>query len=197
MDTMDIIESIAEENSGIITNRTALERNVSRATLSYLCAKEKITRIAAGQYIIQNEFEDELYSISLRSSNIVFSHETALFLHGLSDRTPFLHSITAPCGNLPSTSLRGGCKVYTIKPELFELGVTTITTQFGNNVKVYDLERTLCDIVRSRSRVGTETFLSAVKAYSKRPDKNLNVLSDYANRMGITNILKTYLEVLL
>jgi predicted transcriptional regulator of viral defense system len=72
--------------------------------------------------------QDELLSISKRSENIIFSHETALYLHGISDRTPFEHTVTAPSGCIPSAAIRTECKVYYIKPELFELGKTTLRT---------------------------------------------------------------------
>ena len=70
-------------------------------------------------------------------------------------------------------------------------------TQFGNKVSCYDLERTICDIVRSRNKVGTETFLAALKAYAARPDKDLNRLYSYAKQLRISGILRKYLEVLL
>ena len=127
----------------------------------------------------------------------MFSHETALFLHGISDRTPFEHSITVPTGFIPSVSLQKTCKVYSVKPELFSLGKTKLLTPFGNNVVAYDLERTVCDIIRSRSRVGSETFLSALKMYSASPHKDLNRLNSYAKKMKISGIVKNYLEVLL
>jgi len=159
--------------------------------------KKKLQRIANGQYIFVNDLQDELFSIGLRSSKIIFSHETALFLHGISDRTPFEHTITVPTGNAPSYAIKELCKIYFVKPDLFELGRTTIKTTFGNEIFVYDLERTICDIVRSRNKIGTETFLSALKNYAARPDKNLNRLYNYAKQLRISNILRKYLEVLL
>jgi predicted transcriptional regulator of viral defense system len=147
--------------------------------------------------MLVDEMPDELLSISLRTERLVFSHETALFLHGISDRTPFVHSITAPANRVPSPSLREECKVYYIKPELFELGRTKLTTPFGNQVSCYDLERTICDIIRSRNKIGTETFLAALKQYAASPKKDLNRLNFYAKKMSLTNVVRQYLEVLL
>ena len=61
----------------------------------------------------------------------------------------------------------------------------------------YDLERTICDIIRSRSKIGTETFLAALKRYAASPQKDLNKLSSYAEKLRVTNVLRQYLEVLL
>ena len=141
--------------------------------------------------------EDELLSISKRSTQIIFSHETALFLHGISDRTPFEHTITAPSGCIPSVAIKAECKVYYIKPELFKLGKTELKTPAGNLVPCYDVERTICDVIRSRNKLGTETFLAALKLYAANPKKDLNKLNSYAKKMRVANVLRQYLEVLL
>ena len=86
---------------------------------------------------------------------------------------------------MPSRAIRDECKIYYIKPELFELGRTTLKTPYGNTVLAYDLERTICDCVRSRNKMGSETFLAALKAYAARKDKNLNLLYDYATKLRI------------
>lgn len=61
----------------------------------------------------------------------------------------------------------------------------------------YDMERTICDIVRSRNKMGTETFLTALKLYAASPKKDLNRLNDYARQMRMANVIRKYLEVLL
>ena len=197
MNSMSELVSIAKEHGGIIETKIAAERGVSKNMLYKLCKEKKIHRVARGQYILPEELQDELLSISKRSDQIIFSHETALFLHGISDRTPFEHTVTAPTGCTPSLSIKAECKVYHIKPELFDLGQTTLTTPAGNEVPVYDLERTICDMIRSRNKVGTETFLAALKNYASSPKKDLNILHSYAKKMRVANVLRQYLEVLL
>ncbi len=191
------LTAIAEANGGIIETKTAAEHGVSRAMLHKLCKKNKIQRIVKGQYILTDDLQDELLAISNRSSQIIFSHETALFLHGISDRTPFEHTLTAPSGCVPSAAIKSECKVYYIKPELFELGKTGMRTLAGNMVPCYDLERTICDCIRSRNKMGTETFLAALKLYAASPKKDLNKLNSYAKQLRVANVLRQYLEVLL
>ena len=197
MDFMAELAAIAKSHGGIIDTKTAVEHGISKAMLYKLCKNEKIHRIVKGQYILPEEMEDELLSISKRSDQIIFSHETALFLHGISDRTPFEHTVTAPSDCVPSAAIKTECKVYYIKSELFELGKITLPTPAGNMVPVYDLERTICDIIRSRNKLGTETFLAALKMYASSPKKNLNKLNTYAKQLRVANVLRQYLEVLL
>ena len=197
MDYMTELTAIAQMHGGIIETRKAAEHGISKAMLYKLCKEEKIYRIVKGQYILPDDMQDELLSISKRSRNIIFSHETALFLHGISDRTPFEHTVTAPSDCIPSAAIKSECKVYYIKPELFELGKTNLKTPAGNEVPAYDLERTICDVIRGRNKLGTETFLAALKLYAACPKKDLNKLHAYATKMRVANILRQYLEVLL
>jgi predicted transcriptional regulator of viral defense system len=197
MTSLEKLTAIAQEHGGLIETKIAVEHGVSKAMLYKLYKEGKIQRISKGQYLLPDDLQDELLSISKRSDKIVFSHETALFLHGISDRTPFEHTITAPTSCIPSAAIKAECKVYYIKSQLFELGKTTMKTPAGNDVPVYDLERTICDIVRSRNKLGTETFLAALKQYAASPKKNLNRLYDYATQLRVANVLRRYLEVLL
>ena len=197
MDFMAKLAAIAKTHGGIIETKVAARHGVSKAMLYKLCKEEKLHRIVRGQYILPDDMQDELFSISKRSEQIVFSHETALFLHGISDRTPFEHTITAPSGCIPSAAIKAECKVYYIKRELFALGRTTLKTPAGNPVPAYDLERTVCDVIRSRNKLGTETFLSALRAYAADPKKDLNKLNEYAKKLRVANVLHQYLEVLL
>ena len=197
MDYIAKLTTIAKSHGGIIETRISAQHGISKAMLYNLCKEDKIHRIVKGQYILPDDMQDELLSISKRSDRIIFSHETALFLHGISDRTPFEHTVTAPSGCVPSAAIKSECKVYYIKPELFELGKTILRTPSGNNVPAYDLERTICDVIRSRNKLGTETFLAALKLYAANPKKDLNKLNSYAKKMRVFNVLRQYLEVLL
>ncbi|MBR2024336.1 MAG: hypothetical protein IKA02_00840 [Clostridia bacterium] len=197
MDYITELAAIAKAHGGIIETKVAVQQGISKAMLYKLCKQEKIHRIVKGQYILPDDMQDELLSISKRSDKVIFSHETSLYLHGISDRTPFEHTVTAPSDCIPSAAIKAECKVYYIKPELFDMGKTTLRTPAGNEVSAYDLERTICDIIRSRNKIGTETFLTALKKYAVNPKKDLNKLNSYAKKMRVFNVLRQYLEVLL
>ena len=197
MDYNTVFLNIAKSHGGIISTPNAAKYGISKAVLYKLCRANKIYRIVKGQYILPDDMQDELLAISNRSKRIIFSHETALYLHGISDRTPFEHTVTAPSDCIPSAAIKSECKVYYIKPELFELGKTILKTPAGNDVPAYDLERTICDVIRSRNKLGTETFLAALKLYAANPKKNLNQLNTYAKQMRVEKVLRQYLEVLL
>ena len=133
----------------------------------------------------------------LRKSKMVYSHETALFLNGLTDRDPVAYCVTVPTGYNTSKLRQDGLIVYTIKKELLELGICTKQTTFGNDIRTYNLERTICDILRDRKNIGVAVVSGALKRYLRRTDKDLNRLMKYADIFRIENVLRNYLEVLI
>ena len=138
-----------------------------------------------------------MYLIHLRFEQAVFSHETALFFHDLTDREPTEYTVTVKTGYNPTRLKAEGVQVFTIKTDLHDIGLTTLQTPFGHTVPVYDMERTICDLLRSRNRMEMQTFQGALKMYAKRKDKNLRMLMRYAKLFRVEKILRQYLEVLL
>ena len=156
-----------------------------------------LERSRQGVYILSDSVHDDMYTLMLRSERIIFSHDTALFLNGLSERTPFTHSVTIPSNSSLPNSLIDECQCYYIKPELHQVGAVNKKNTLGNEVRCYNAERTICDLLRSRSRIDEEIVISAIKNYAISPDKDLNLLSLYASQFCVGKVLKRYMEVLL
>ena len=70
-------------------------------------------------------------------------------------------------------------------------------TSFGHSVPVYDMERTICDLLRSRKNIEIQVLQDALRQYARRKDKNLRMLMKYASMFHVERILRPYLEVLL
>ena len=126
-----------------------------------------------------------MYIAQLRGPKIIYSHKTALFLHDLTDRDLLSYSVTVPAGYNIAQLRKKRFTVYSIKRELHNLGVTKVTTIFGHTVIAYGLERTICDCLRSRNRMGIAVVTDAVKRYALRKDKNLNTLMQMAEIFGV------------
>ncbi|MBR6543510.1 MAG: hypothetical protein IKT73_09960 [Anaerotignum sp.] len=180
MKGMQILFKIAEEHDGIIETKVAEKNGVSRATLSTYNRLGKIQRISYGKYSIVEEKEDILHFIGNRSKQYVFSHETALFLHGIITELPVKPSVTIASGKTPSIDVRSLAKIFFIKKELFELGKIEMPTEHGNPVFVYDMERTIIDMIRSRRRVGKDMVFQSLRAYNEKPDKDMKKILQYA-----------------
>ena len=128
---------------------------------------------------------------------MIFSHATALFLLGRSERTPFNHYVTVKSGDTIPVSIRRDLTCFYVKDELFDLGRIDVATQFGNIVPCYNLERTICDLIRNRRRLDEELFLSTIKAYAADKSRNTSRLGEYAEYMGIEDKVNKILEVIL
>ncbi|MBD5457802.1 MAG: abortive phage infection protein [Lachnospiraceae bacterium] len=191
-----ILEEI-KRNNNIITTAQVLSLGFSKTLLSDYVKAGLLERSRHGIYTLSDSLHDDMYTLMLRSENIIFSHDTALFLHGLSERTPFEHTVTIPSNKTLPKSLIGECNCYYIKPELHQIGLTLKKTTFGNEVRCYDIERTICDFIRSRGRMEEEIVISAVKNYAAYKDKDLNRLAVYAEKFKVNNTLRKYMEVLL
>ena len=186
-----------KKNNSMITSARALEIGVSKSLLSKYTKLGLIERVRQGVYILPDSIHDDMYTLMLRSEYIVFSHESALFLLELSDRTPFKHSVTIPSNKSLPRTLKDECKCYYVSPELHQIGITETKTTFGNMVRCYNAERCICDLLRSRNRLDEEFVLSSIKNYIAFKNKDLNRLFQYAKLFHVEKKIKTYLEVLL
>jgi len=119
-----------------------------------------------GIYISPGGLDDALFWIQQHAKKIVYSHETALFLHRMTDRTPIHYSVTIPSSYKASTALKKSCKIYYIKQELVDLGKIEKSSGMGNTVIIYDPERTVCDVIRSRNKMDGQIFIKALKNYA-------------------------------
>ncbi len=192
-----IIMNALSDNDNMITTSLVQKLGFSKQTLTNYVKAGLLERVRQGVYIIPDAVHDDMYTLMLRSESIVFSHESALFLHGISDRTPFVHTITMPSNKSVPGSIKDECVCFYIKPAWHKLGLTEKPTTFGHLVRCYDVERTICDFLQTRDRCDEETVISAIKNYAASDKKDLNRLSAYAEVFKVDGELRKYMEVLL
>ena len=191
------LDGLLAEQDGMLQTSQAVARGIVKPIFYEYIKERKLEQVAHGIYVSEDTWIDAMFLLHLRCGQAVFSHESALFFHDLTDREPSPYAITVRRGYSTTRIKAEGLSVYTIKPELFDVGVSSGQTPFGHTVPVYDMERTICDLLRSRSRIEIQTFQGALKAYARRKDKNLRALMQYAGMFKVEKILRQYLEVLL
>lgn len=193
---MDVVE-LARENNGIVTVRLAAEAGFQRSRLSEAASAGKLIRVGPGLYCLPESWEDEYALAQLRFPQGIFSHGTALFLHDMTDRTPERITMTFPRAYNATAARKEGIIVKTCADDLLDLGLTTVADPSGNRVNVYNVERTLCDLLRGRSAIDVQIVNPAMKLYARSKGKRLNMLMDYAKRLGVERKMRNYMEVLL
>lgn len=197
MDRFEQLKELTEKNNGVLRTKTVVEAGITKPVLAEFVRKNHLEKVSRGVYFSPEFWRDSLYLLQLRCPQTVFSHDTALYLLNMTDREPLQYTVTAKTGYNPSHLTAEGVKVFTVKKELFRLGVIMVSTSLGHTVEAYGPERTLCDIIRSRSSIESQIFQDSLKQYVRRRDKNLHVLMEYAAIFHVERLLRQYLEVLL
>ena len=195
----DLDTSIIEymdAQGGLLTAADIQQLGYSRGLLHVYSRAGLLERYSSGVYMCPGTLADDMVYMQRKFPVLIFSHESALYLLGLTERTPFQHSVTIPSDATLPRSIAKGCTCYYIKPPFHELGLTELRTTMVNVVRGYNAERCICDILRSKNRVDIECHTAALKLYFSDKGKNLNRLAKYAMKLGVMDKLTPYLEVL-
>lgn len=197
---VSLYEQVAEEagrTGGIITVSRAAELGVSRQLMLDYARRGKLERLRHGVYGLPDTVHDEMYTLQLCQSKAVFSHETALYLNGIGERTPFAYAVTLPRKASLSSALAGECECFYVKPAWYSVGIAERRTPFGNPVRCYNAERTLCDMLRCGKRTNVEALHAALKNYAASPQKDLHLLGQYGAMFGVEKELRMFVGLLL
>jgi hypothetical protein len=155
-----------------------------------------IERISRGVYIKSNDIPDEMVVLQNKSKNAIFSNTTSLFLHGLSNRLPIKYDITIKSGYNGSLQNASNVNLFYVKKELLELGVMNYKLDSGYSIRIYDLERTICDIIKNKKKLDQELVNKAIRKYFYSKKKDTIKLYDYAKKLNIYEKVKNTFEVL-
>ena len=196
MNTHDKVLTLIEQNSGYLTAKSARESGVDNKMLQRMAERGLIERAAHGLYVGTGVFPDPFFIAQYRCPKGIFSHETALFLHDLSDRNPLRIMMTIPAGW--NSKLLSGSDMFFFysSPKYMGLGACDFDAPSGVNVKTYNIERTICDCLRYIDKLDRDMVLTALKQYAKHKERDSSKLLEYASILKIRDIVYRYLEVL-
>ena len=191
---IEIIESIMKMNNGYVTSKELSNLGIHRMYLNTMWKKGLVEKVANGIYIDSNKIEDSYYVFNLSMPNTIFSHMTALYFHGLSIKAPDDKYDITVRKTYNSKHLKNH-EVFYVPDDIYKLGLTEAETPMGNKVRVYDIERCICDIIRSKNRMDLEHVKYSIREYIKSKNKDLIRLSKYADKMGIKKEVMDFVEV--
>ena len=193
---VDQLDALVVETGGILRTRDA-QGIASRPTISRYVKQRGLQRLSAGVYVTPDAWLDEMWLLSLRIGDGVFSHHSALYLLDFTDREPAQLTLTVPSGYNATTLNKEGIKTYFIRRDLISLGKMSVNTYDGHPVACYDLERTVCDIYRSRADFEPSLVISVLQSYVRNRNRNLTRLAQYSQKLGVSRRLMEDIEVLL
>lgn len=193
---IDDIRQIIRKNNGIVSAKEISANNIDSWYLTDMVRKGELERVARGIYLDPKyDNYDELYLFQLQFNVCIFSHQTALYLHGLTDRYPFLYEVTVYQG-YNSWRFKDKVTSYQVKKPRYKIGITRVKTEMDNLVYTYDMERTICDLVRDRKNQDPEIFSKAWHYYLNNDDKDIWKLREYAELFNISKQVEEILEVI-
>lgn len=188
------LNDLIQNHNGIILTKDVTEAGIPRQYLAILKQKGELERVSHGVYLTAETYADEMYCIQLRSEKVIFSNETALYLHDLTDRDPLVFTVTVPRGYSTNRLRETGIAVFTVKAEYYGIGITIGKTIYGREIKTYDPERTICDIIKNRNKIDRDMFYVALKKYSSSKKRNIKLLMSYARQLSMEKQVIQYME---
>lgn len=194
---IDKLKSVIEQNGGIASAKDFHKAGINRLLLYDSLEKRILLKESHGNYILADEQLDEFRVIQSRSDKLIFSHGTALFLHGISDRVPHKLDLTVPQGDNVSRIKKNyeNTKFHYCKKELWDLGIVMLKSPQGYDVKAYDLERCICDLIRDKKSIDVQVYTQALKEYFGGKCNPRKIIK-YSRVFHLEQKVRTYMEVL-
>ena len=188
---------VADTNDGYIKTSDVEAAGISRPMIKKYSDAGKLEQVRKGLYVLSDGFFDEFALLQVQSTKAIYSYGTAIFLWGLSDRTPHIFDITLPRGTNVSRLKKDNINLrcHYVDKELYEIGITETVSPQGARVKLYDKERCICDLIRNKDQVDIQIYTQAIKCYFKSNPDSRKLLK-YGKVFGIVDKIRTYMEVL-
>lgn len=193
---IDKVLKIMKNNKGIITSSQIENYGIPRVYLSKMIEKGIIERIDRGIYVTKDFEYDEYYLFQLKYPKTVYSYNTALYFYGVTERTPIKMDVSISKDYNPHR-FKDIVNVYRINDELFNLGIVEKKSPQGMKVRTYNLERTVCDIIKDKDSIDIEIRNKAIKKAIKGKEFNASKMFDYAKKMNIYEKVKNYMEAII
>jgi predicted transcriptional regulator of viral defense system len=190
------VYTLMDQRNGYLPAKVARENSVENKTLQRMVAKGLIERAAHGLYVRADILPDPFLVAQHRCPKGVFSHETALFLHDLSDRDPLKLMMTIPAGWNSKMMPDDGIIFFYNTPKKMKFGICETETPSGVKVRAFDIERTLCDCLRYTDKLDRDLVITALKKYVNDKNRDSAKLLKYASVFKIRDMVYRYLEVL-
>jgi predicted transcriptional regulator of viral defense system len=191
------IKQLFDSHDGMLRTKDLYVENIFYKDIQKLDTDGLIEKIRYGYYQwIDENNPSEARLINQLFPDGVLNMDTALFYHGFSDRTPLAWHIA-----VSKDSGKSRFKIdypfvhpYFVEPFLLELGLSSMDID-GNQMRVYDKERTICDCLRYRNKMDNEIFTKAIRGFVNDTSKNIPRLMKYADTLRVTEPVKNLIGV--
>lgn len=196
MSEKEKLVQMIREQQGVITTKMVTAQGFSRRVLSELEEEQLISRVERGIYVMDSGCVDQYFLLQYRFPQGVFSHETALYLLGYLDQAPQQIQMTFPLGFNTFRTKKAQVQAIIASKDV-TIGSISLQRSGGTTLQVYEIERTLIDLLKPRYKADKVLLMSALKQYIRSDACNIAKLNDYAQLFKLETKVQPYLEVLL
>ncbi len=197
MEKYEIIKEIFQKQNGIARASDITDHNIHSAYTDMLCQKGIISRIKRGIYEwVEDGTKDDLEIIFRLFPNCVICMHSALSYYDYIDRTPDAWHLAFD-RDINKKSLKINyppIKSYFFEPHILKLGITQGAIN-GHIVRIYDRERTLCDIFRYSNKIDRELLNKSIQGYLKDNSKDTRTLIGYAKQLRVFKKVQQWIGV--
>lgn len=186
------ILDIAKENNGIVTTKEITENNIPRIYITKLINDNKLYRVDRGIYSITNKSVDSYYSMQVQSSKIIFSHFTALEIQKFYKNIDGKKHISVLQGY--NAKKFSDCKTFYNNEKTYKIGLIDYIYN-GQKIKIYDIERSVCDIIKDRNRFDSSEYNKFINYYFNINHLNYKKLLEYSTCLKISKLVHHYLAL--
>ena len=193
------IKKIFMKNNGYARTQDIIDAGIHTSYLYQLLEEGVISKIKRGlfQWENYNSANEEFISVSKIVPKGVFCLLSALSYYDITTINPWqYHLAIFRDDRKPVLPDYPPINIYYFSKEQYEIGIQEINMN-NHKIKIYDIEKTICDCLRYRNEIGMNIVKEALNEYVIRDDRNIDKLLRYADKIGIYNLLNKYLEVLL
>jgi len=197
MKPLEEIKQIFDKQSGFLRTKELYAERIFYNDIQLLIKKGYIEKIRYGYYQwADSDNPSDAVVIKRLFPDGILCMDTALFYHGLCDRTPQAWHIAVSKNSAKSRFKLDYpfIKPYYIEPELLNLGLSEGDID-GNLIRIYNKERTVCDCLRYEKKMDKEIFNNAIRHYIADTSKNIPVLMNYARSFRISQKVKNIIGV--
>ena len=191
---------VLNRQHGIARTKDFLDTGLTHYYIKKLELLGEIVRVKQGLYRhtdLNNSAEDEIVEVSKLIPKGVICLLSALSYYQLTTYNPWEYQVAIHRGSKkPKLPDYPPIKVIYLADASFNLGVSEVIVE-GASVRIYDREKTICDVVRYREKIGIDLMKEGLSNYLHAPEKNITKLIAYAGQLRIRTVLQKYLEVLI
>ena len=191
VNNLNRINEVMKRHHGYITSSELDKMEIHRMYLQMLLRKKLIRKVETGVYLDINKVNDKLYSYRLWNDHFIYSHMTALYLYDYINVIPGKYDITV-ISDYHNPKLVAN-NIFYVNKDIYSIGRKRIKTKQGNYAYCYDLERTICDLIRSIKRLDKKIVKKAVIKYLSSKECNINKVCNYARKLNVYDEVNKYL----